>query len=108
VERNTTAISEVDKGVRAISEATLASCTKVPCWTLRDFVSSQTLGKAKDLIDSKVAPGTRKENGQFIYEINGCLVRLEYTDAAVTYLSANLFKYVKIEGQKKQVWRPTS
>ena len=102
MEKNISAISDVGKEVRVVAEATLAACAKSPCWSLSEFVRSETLGKAKDLIDSKIAPATKKENGQFLYEIDGCLVRVEFTDEAVTYLSANLYKYVVVKGQKNQ------
>lgn len=100
MEQSISEISDVGKEVRTIAEATLAACTKAPCWSLKDFVSSQTLGKSKDLVDTKIAPATRKENGQLLYEVDGCLVRVEFTDDAVTYLSANLFKYVEVGDQK--------
>jgi hypothetical protein len=58
------------------------------------------LGKSKDLVDSKVPPATRKVNGQFLYEIDGCLVRVEFTDDAVTYLSADLFKHSVVNDKK--------
>lgn len=106
MERNIEAITGVGEDVRAISEATYASCARAPCWELKDLVSRDTIGKPKDLIDAKVAPATRKENGQFLYEIDGCVVRIEYTDDAVSYFSANLFKYVELEGQTDEYRQP--
>ncbi|QBF27226.1 hypothetical protein EXN22_16590 [Pseudomonas tructae] len=100
MERNIEAIDRTGKGVEAISEATFATCAKAPCWALKDFVNKDTIGKPKDLIDAKVAPATRKERGQFVYELEGCGVRVEYTDDAVSYLSANLFKWVESVGEK--------
>lgn len=106
MERNIDAITDVGKNVRDISEATHASCAKTPCWELKDLVSRDTIGKPKDLIDAKVAPATRKENGQFLYEIDGCVVRVEYTDDAVSYFSADLIGYVELEGQKNEFGGP--
>jgi len=106
MERNIEAITDVGEDVRTISEATNASCAKAPCWELKDLVSRDTIGKPKDLIDAKVAPATRKVNGQFLYEIDDCVVRVEYTDDAVSYFSADLFKYVELEGQKDEDGEP--
>lgn len=100
IERGISAITDVGKEVRTVSEAALAPCAKAPCWSLTELVRSETLGKSKDLVDSKVPPATRKVNGQFLYEIEGCSVRVEFTDDAVTYLSADLFKYVVVKDKK--------
>ncbi|MDH0645395.1 hypothetical protein N5D48_16115 [Pseudomonas sp. GD03858] len=105
-ERNISAINKVDQGVKAISAATFASCARAPCWTLEDLVSRDTIGKPKDLVDAKVAPAMRKDKGQFIYELDGCFVSVEYTDDAVSYISANLFKHVEIAGRKDQYGYP--
>lgn len=99
-ERNIETISSVDKGVQAISKATFAACAKAPCWTLRELVSSDTIGKPKDIIDAKVGPAVRKDKGQFVYDLDGCFVSIEYTDDAVSYFSARLFKYVE-DGNRK-------
>lgn len=108
VERTLDATISVGENVQAISDATYSACAKAPCWTLNDFVNKDTIGRPKDLIDAKVAPAMRKLKGQFLYDFDGCVVRVEYRDDAVSYFSANLFKHVEVDGPKdKWGFQPT-
>lgn len=92
-------VDDVGSDVDAVAEAVQAPCAGPPCWSLADLVQWETIGRPKDLLDSKLPPPIRRTNGQSIYDFDGCRVAIEYTDEAVSYFSAALYRRVQSQAR---------
>lgn len=108
LDRSLDAMTSIERNVQGITAATTALCAMPPCWGLQEFLNRETIGKPKDLLDAKLAPASRKEDGQFIHSIDGCIVSIEYIEGAVAFFSAALFKYVEVEGKSNQFGGPAT
>lgn len=80
------------KDLGAVVAQTMANCRQAPCWTLAEFVRSDPVRKPKELIENKLPAALEKNGGEYVYEIDGCRVRIEYTNDAVTYFMVSLYK----------------
>lgn len=74
-----------------VSQVT-ANCKLPPCWTLADFVANDPISKPKELIENKLSSPIEKRGSEYIYDFDGCQLRVEYRDDAVSYFMVSLTK----------------
>jgi hypothetical protein len=60
-----------------------------------EILQISTLGRPKDFLDAKLPPAERVQANQYIYNVQDCNVFIEYNNAVVVYVAADLFRYEK-------------
>lgn len=81
------------QGLETVVAQTTADCRQAPCWDLATFVRNDPIGKPKELIENKLPAALAKNGGEYLHEIDGCRVRIEYTNDAVTYFMVSLYRH---------------
>lgn len=86
-------VEEVRSQVGMVVETLESRCSSPPCWSHDDLMSFERIGTPKDLIDRKLPPADKIINGEYVYDLDGCAVRIGYRDGALSFAMARLYRY---------------
>lgn len=88
----TSQIEKLQQGVTTVEERISAVCSSPPCWSLSQVMRADTIGRPKDLLDSKLPIAEFVRDNQYQYIVEGCRVYVEYRTGVVSYVSADLYR----------------
>ncbi len=88
----TSQIEELQKGINTVEARISAACSSPPCWTLSQIMRASTIGRPKDLLDTKLPTAEFVRNNQYQYLVEGCRLYVEYRTAVVSYVSSDLYR----------------
>lgn len=91
----TSQIDKLQKDVTTVEERISAECTSFPCWSLSKIMRASTIGRPKDLMDSKLPTAEFVKDNQYQYIVEGCRLYIEYRKGVVSYFSSDLYRVEK-------------